>query len=75
MCVVIEADEPRAPRYYGKDGVAETLRDWVQYAALNEPLLRVHEELLDEHAVAQIRRQAPADVAGATVAQPVVLGP
>lgn len=67
--VEVEAHKAGAPRHHGQDGVAEALGDRLEHAALDEALLRVHEEFVDAHAVLEVGAQAKANVAGAPEAE------
>jgi hypothetical protein len=67
--VKVESDEAGAPRDDGQDGVAEALGDRLEHAALDEALLRVHEELVNAHAVLEVSAQPKTDVARAPEAE------
>ena len=72
--VEIESDEAGRTRYDGAHGVIEALRDGEEDAALDELLLRVHEEVVDRSAPHPVGGQPETHITGTAVAQSVGFG-
>lgn len=73
VCVVIQPNESCSLGNHWQDSVAKAFHHGIEYAAFNEPLLRIHEEFLHQVAVSHVVRQSPTNVASAAIAQSIVL--